>query len=246
MTARTLRTLVFISIVAIAMSCGGDKPEESGLTADLGSLMEGEPEMPAAAEVAPENVDVLFSDDLLQVSRISLEPGESLPELETNHRVYYRPDGLDELEISVAGDAAAVVEDNGTVAYVDAGTTTLTNVGEQPMEVIEVARTDVMLPEFLATDTAEPAPTSNELLDNDAVRVDELTLDGGASAELPEVPTRLIYSPVDSVLIFESADGETIQVPAGLSEAYTRPGDDVSVTNAGEDPVTVVIFDWFV
>jgi hypothetical protein len=103
-----------------------------------------------------------------------------------------------------------------------------------------------MLPEFLDTQAAEPALTGYELLDNDAVRVDELTLDGGATAMLPEVPTRLIYSPVDTILRFESADGEMIQVPAGLSEAYTRPGNDFSVTNPGEDAVTVVIFEWFV
>ncbi|MEJ2190607.1 MAG: hypothetical protein P8Y93_14635 [Acidobacteriota bacterium] len=245
MKARNFRYFAMTAIFLTAVACGGSKPEEKGLVEDLGSLMEGEPEVPAAAKAAPEKVDVLFADNLLQVSKIRLEPGESLPDVEANHRVYYRPEGFTELEIDTDGETDAALEENGAVAYVDIGTTTLTNNGSQPIEAIEVARSDAPMPEFLENEAPELTPNRTTLFDNDVVQVDELTLDPGATETMPQVPARLIYTPSESLLRFQPTGGESIQFPSDPFTAYARPGDDISVTNDGENTVTFVIFDWF-
>ena len=74
----------------------------------------------------------------------------------------------------------------------------------------------------------------------------ELTLEAGETAELSPAPVRLVYSMADSTLEYRSADGSTVEIPTGPSAAYARPGDDLSVRNPGDDPVTIVLFDWFV
>jgi len=245
MKARTFRFLIVTAIFLTAVACGGSKAEDKALVKDLGSLMEGEPEVPAAAKAAPEKVDVLFANNLLQVSKIRLEPGESLPDVEANHRVYYLSGGLTGLEIDTNGETDAGIEKNGTVAYVDSGTTTLINTGNQSLEAIEVARSDALMPEFLDNEAPKLVPRPATLFDNDVVQVDELTLDPGATEILPQVPTRLVYTPGESLLRFERKDGESIQVPSNPITAYARPGDDISVTNDGKNTVTFVIFDWF-
>jgi len=236
---------ILVMAIAVALGCGSDKPE-GGLVEDLGSLMPGEPEVPSVAETAPDNVEVLFADDLVHVSRITLRSGESIPELESGPRLYYQPLGLAELSIGNDGEIFMAELKSGEVRYVEPGAVTITNVAELPIELIEVARTAVMLPEFLESRASEPAPNQQTIFENDQVRVQELTLDGGDTADLSSVPIRVVYSPSDSVLEYRSADGETVPVSSGPSAAYSRPGDDLSVTNPGDETATVVIFEWLV
>ncbi len=233
-------------LVVTAAACGADSPPDEGLVEDLGTLMPGEPEVPDAAEAAPDNVTVLFADDLVHASRIMLRPGESVPEIETGHRLYFQPFGTAELAVDTSDETTMTTLTGGDVYQVEPGRVSITNVGTLPIEIIEVARTEVGLPEFLETEAANEIGGDSVLLNNDQVRVLELILEAGETAELSPAPVRLVFSMTDSTVEYRSADGATVEIPSGASAAYARPGDDLSVRNPGDDPVTIVLFDWFV
>jgi hypothetical protein len=232
-------------IVSVA-ACGSDSPPDEGLVEDLGSLMPGEPEVPDAAETVPDNVTVLFADDLLHVSRIMLRPGESVPEIESGHRLYFKPLGTAELAVDNNDVQTMTTLVGGDVYQVEPGMVSITNVGTLPIQLIEVARTEVALPEFLESERRTTAERGKLLLDSDQVRVVELALEAGETAELSPAPVRLVYSMNDSVLEYHPTDGDSVEIPSPASAVYIRPGDDVSVGNQGQEPATIVLFDWFV
>jgi hypothetical protein len=180
------------------------------------------------------------------VSEINLQPGESVPNLETNHRLYSHSAGAGELEIGSAGEAVPMELAIGDVRYVGPGEITITNSGEQPVTLVEVARTESMLPEYLETEVDAPAEPQSVLLSNDSARALELTMEPGQRVELAQVPIRVVYSPLASQLEYETADGDLIEVPAELATAYTRPGSDLSIRNAGDVTVTVIAFEWLI
>jgi hypothetical protein len=233
-------------LILVIAACGADSRPDDGLVEDLGTLMPGEPEVPEAAEAAPDNVTVLFADDLVHVSRIMLRPGESVPEIETGHRLYFQPLGTAELAIDNEDVQTMTTLVGGDVYQVEPGMVSITNIGSLPIELIEVARTDVNLPEFLETEATNEVGGDNVLLNDERVRVVELTLETGETAALSPAPVRLVYSVTESTVEYRSSDGTTVEIPSGASPAYTRPGDDLSVRNPGDDPVTIVVFDWFV
>jgi hypothetical protein len=233
-------------MIVVAAACGGQPEDETGLVEDLGTLMPGEPETPSSAEVAPDNVRVLFADDLVHVSEITLQPGESVPNLETHHRLYFHSAGAGELDIGTSDDAAPMELDIGDVRSVGPGEITITNTGQQPVILIEVARTESMLPEYLDTEVDTSAGAQKVLLVNDNARVLELTLKPGQRTELARVPIRVIYSPLASQLEYETADGDLVAVPSELATAYARSGSDLSISNAGDVSVTVIAFEWFI
>lgn len=239
----SIKLAVLALSIAVVQGCGSD-PAEDGLVEDLGSLMPGEPSVPEVADTLPENVKVLFADDLVHVSRVVLRPGESVPELESGHRLYYLPRGTAELAVDVDGDMTMTTLTSGNARYVEPGAASITNVGALPIELIEVARTVVMLPEYLETEAQDPIQPYEVVLENDQVRVREVTLESGETAELARVPVRLVYPLTESTLEYRPIDDDVVPIPGGPAAAYSRPGDDLSVTNPGEESVTIVTFDW--
>jgi hypothetical protein len=245
MSSRRILHLSAIMLLVIAAACGGE-PEETGLVEDLGTLMPGEPETPDAAEAAPDTTEVLFADDLVHVSKWTLPPGVSLPNAGSNHRLYFHSSGGGELEIGSRDESVRVPHEVGEVSYVAPDTVAITNVGVEPATVVEVTRTDVLLPEFLEVPAIEPTDIGHVIFANDVARTVELNLSPGQSADLGQVPIRVIYTPFSSRVEYRTADGDQIVIPSEVAEAYARPGDDHSITNVGEIPVTIIAFEWFI
>jgi hypothetical protein len=238
--------VIVIAIVLSLAGCGGSEPPEEGLVEDLGTLMPGEPVTPAAAEAAPDNVEVLFADDLVHVSRIALQPGETVPEIESGHRLYYHPNGDVELAIDRDGEETSVEITAGDLHYVEPGVVTITNAGLQGARLVEIARTDVMLPEFMEDDRPVASDGILTLFANDVVEVRQVTLQAGDSADLPVAPIRVVYTDSSALVSYRDAEGVEIEVSIDGASAHQRPGNDASVTNLADDPVTLVLFDWLV
>ncbi|MEE4273690.1 MAG: hypothetical protein V2I67_18590 [Thermoanaerobaculales bacterium] len=237
-----LAALVSAAVV-VGAGCGSDAPDES-LVEDLGSLMPGEPVVPQVAEKAPDNVTVLFADDVVHVSRIILRSGESIPVIEAGHRVYFLAMGTAELAVEDETESLLIRLNASDVHYVEPGVVSMTNVGDLPIELIEVARTPVMLPEFLETRVAEARFDNPVLYDNDWVRVHEMTVEPGSTIDLHPAPIRVVLPMNECDLEYRTVEDEVVVIPGGPSNPYARPGDDVSVSNPGDDAVTFVVFDW--
>lgn len=238
--------LTIVTAIACVLTCACGAPEE-GLVEDLGTLMPGEPESPEVAKAMPGIVKVFFADDLLHVSRITLRPGVSIPEIESGHRLYYLPIGTAELAIEQDGEMSLTNLSRGEIRYTAPGPVKITNTGALPVELIEVARTDVMLPEFLETPNQEAGFGHEILFENDMVIVRELNLEVDATADLSAVPVRAFYLDQETILEFASADGDVVPIPTTTpAAAYSRDGDDLSVTNRGDEPVRVVLFEWLI
>jgi hypothetical protein len=239
-------TVIVIAFVLSLAGCGGSEPPEKGLVEDLGTLMPGEPVTPDAAEAAPQNVEVLFADDLVHVSRIALQPGETVPEIESNHRVYYHPNGDVELAMDRDDEVSSIEIPAGDVHYLEPGVVTISNAGLQAARLVEVARTDVMLPEFMEDDRPAASEGILTLFANDVVEVRQVTLDAGESADLPLAPIRVVYTDSSAMISYRDADGVEFEVSLEGASAHQRPGNDAAVTNLADDPVTLVLFDWLV
>ncbi len=238
-------TVIAITLVLSLAGCGSEPPEK-GLVEDLGTLMPGEPVTPDAAEAAPESVEVLFADDLVHVSRIALQPGETVPGIESNHRLYYHPNGDAELAIDRDGEVTSAEITAGDLHYVEPGVVTITNASLQAAMLVEVARTDVMLPEFMELDRPAGSEGILTLFANDVVEVRQVTLQAGASADLPAAPIRVVYVDSSAMVSYRDAEGVEIEVSTDGASAHQRPGNDAAVTNLADEPVTLVLFDWLV
>lgn len=248
--SRIPRLLAITAVLALIVFGCSQEPPEEGLAADLGTLMEGEPDAPDLAQVAPEHSTILYADELVTVSRLELEPGETVPEHQANHRLLVATGGAGQLEVSRADTSTIEAFDRGEVRYVAPGEMSFDNTGEAPLELLTVTRTGVILPTFMEQRVAEVsdemADTGEVLLSNDHATVRRLELEPGASAELPAVPIRVVYPAGASALEYQTAAGDAEEITTDRADAYLRPGDDHTVVNRGDETATVMVFEWLI
>jgi hypothetical protein len=232
-------------VVLLAAACGQEPPEE-GLIEDLGTLMPAQPEPPEAAMAAPDLVEIVHADEFVTVSKLTLQPGDLIPEHRAYHRLLYASNGGGELQITHGETVVTEVFADREVRYVEPGIGTLENVGAQPFELLAVTRTDVDLPEFMEMEEPQPAELGRVVFETDRATVREITLEPGASADLPRVPIRIVFAIGTADLEYITADGEIERVRSDSFAAYSRSGADRSITNRGGEAVQLMIFEWLV
>lgn len=235
-----------VVVLAMAAACADQPADEGRLVQDLGSLMQPVPQAPAIAEVAPEHVEIVFADPLVQASVVTLGPGESIPEHDASHRVLLAVNGGGTLQVERDGQLLSEAFRDGEVRYLQPGTASFENLGELPLELVAVTRTGVALPEFMERDGDQAASPGRILLDNEAVRVRELALSPEETAELPAVPIRAVYALGALSLEYRTAAGEQEHVQTESAQAYSRAGNDEWVANRGEEDARFLVVEWLI
>ncbi len=234
--------LVMAGALAVLPGCG-QRPPKKGLVKDLETLMPGQPQVPPAAAEAPEDASILYADDLVSITRFSLEPGKEIPEHPADRRVLYFL-GSGTVEITHGGASHTVSATAGQVEYLEPGDYSVANSGEDALQFLIVDRTDVDLPADMAALTGGGVPPGDVVFSNADVRVWTLTIKPTDEAELPQVPIRIVYSESALVLAYTGAGGQTEEVDMAAGQAVGRAGNDVSVQDIGQGGGQIVVFEW--
>lgn len=241
---KSLTVLIAGLAVALAAGCGQEEPAEQGLVEDLSELMPAEPDVPESAEAAPEHTRIIYADEYVAVTAVSLAPGEEVPPHPGDERVLYaRTAGL--LEVGPADARLELELEPGLVVVLEPGSYAFDNVGETAIEGIVIARTELALPEMVEQPRTEPAPAGRLLFESDRLRVRELDLEPAVGYELGPVPLRVVYAPETVVLEYADAEGNTVDVETERFGVHVRRDVDRTVVNTGAEPSQVVVFEFF-
>lgn len=243
----TWTTLAVFGLAALLATAGCERePSDTGLVKDMETLLPAEPEVPETAVEAPEHTEIVHADELVSLVRITLEPGERVPEHDAPYRVLYAVSGGD-LEIGRGGEVETVPLGDGEVVTLEPGTYSVANVGDEPVELIAAARTDAALPVYAAAEEPEEdGGAGRVLLANDRVRVRVVDVGPDETVPLEPVPIRVVYTPATAVTLeYTTAAGDTVPVSTAVSQGHARPGDDQSVAVQGaSSPVRLIMFEW--
>jgi quercetin dioxygenase-like cupin family protein len=240
-TKLTMPAVVLATLMLVA--CGGREAPDGGLVEDLETIMPAEPEVPATAAEAPEHTEIVYAGTLVTITRIALEPVEAVPEHQAPYRVLYVVSGAD-LEVDHEGTLQVIPLEAGEVHALEAGKYSFRNVGDEPLELVAVARTDVDIPENMEFEPKTVPAAGWLLLETDRVRVRELDLEPDAMVELPAVPIRVVYARGAVVLEYVDASGEVERVETVAGATHVRPGGDRSVTVRGSEAGRIIVFEW--
>lgn len=233
-----------IAALVLLPACA-KKPPDKGLVKDLETLMPDQPQVPPAAAEAPQSATVLYADDLVGVTKLSLSPGEAIPEQPADRRVlYFLSSGT--LGVAQGGQTRTMPVQEGDVQFFPAGQYVVRNAGQESLSFLIVDRTDVDLPDYMAALTGGGVPPGDVVFSNADVRVWRLSIQPDEEADLPQVPIRIVYSQGALVLLYTAASGQTEEVHTAAGEAFGRAGDDTSVTDIGPEAGAIVVFEWLV
>ena len=194
----------------------------------------GEPADDAAASVALAAVrqDAL-QNEWVEAFTLTLDPGQSIAPHDGTSRVVY---ALGDYTVRyTAGDSVHEASWRAGEAHAHAaGTHAIANIGTTPARMLIVARTDAPLPggEAAATGGAASGGAA-PLLDDEAFRVDEVTLAPGASLPAHDGLARVIYALGDYTLRYEAEGAEPVERAQRAGEAHWHDADRHAMTNVG-------------
>lgn len=242
--SQLLMSLSLLALVA-TLACGGaEKPADEHLTGDLTDLMPAAPASPVAAEAAPERTTILFADPNVVVSRLQLEPGDTMPD----HR------GEDRVLLCLAGDGLTVsraeLETVRTTSAGDAlaigpGEATFTNQGEEPIIALLTSRSEVPLEDLpagtLPVDPEVMADGGELMLNTDAVAVVRTTLAPGDALPVVGAPLWIVFAEDGATLAVRQPDLDEVRVPLAAGEVLVRKDPDTALTNVGDAPASLFV-----
>jgi hypothetical protein len=248
------RTLIIVSLsLALAVVAGGcgQQPPEEGFVEDVATLMPEDPAVPPTYTLAPPGSIVVYGDEHVVAARIDLVPGDEIPEHELDGAVLY---GIDDADIRVIRNGEERLEEfeRGEVLALDAGrfafANPITDDGEPTADqLLFITRSEVSLPD-LPEEYAPFGPAEADdgvvLFEDETRRVVEVQLDARSSIALDVVPLRLVYAVTDAELSFadEVDAGNLVVLESG--EADARTARDIKLENVGDNPATVVLFEY--
>jgi quercetin dioxygenase-like cupin family protein len=206
------------------------------------------PDTPVAdiASAAPEHVSVALDNEWVRALRFSLEPGAQLPLHGGGDRVVY---SLSDYTIEWAEGDEAPTEMTWTAgkAHWHAGRAhAVRNIGSSVAEFLVVERRGAELPAeaLTASDTAAAPPSPEHgriVLENDALRVIELTLPPGESTGRHWGGHRVIFALSDYTVRWMEGDADPVEMSWSEGEAHWHQSGDHEVENIGDSPARFLV-----
>jgi len=228
------RLIALGTMLAVALTGCGNVTEEAPPPAA--------PETEAVADIATaasEEVSVVLENEWTRVMRFTLEPGAELPRHDASGRAIY---ALSDYTVEWTEGDEAPAEKSWTAGQAHwhaGGPHAVRNIGSSAAQFLVFERRGDALPaEEQTTDEVEAAPSSPEhgqvLLENEEVRVTEVTLEPGQSTGLHRGGHRVIYALSDYTIQWTEGDAEPVEVSWVEGQAHWHAPADHEVENTGE------------
>jgi quercetin dioxygenase-like cupin family protein len=186
---------------------------------------------------------VLLDGTYATVMRFELQPGQAQARHEGLDRAIY---SLNDYTLEWTEGEAEPVETSWTAGdahWHAAGPHAAKNVGEDVARYLVIARTAEPLPS--AEGEAEPDVSAGGhgklLLENEAVRVVEVTLEPGEATPRHPGGHRVIYAIGDYSIRWTEGEAEPEDVPWTAGEAHWHGPAEHSVENVGETPARYLV-----
>jgi quercetin dioxygenase-like cupin family protein len=207
------------------------------------------PEAEAVADIAtaaPQEVSVVHENEWARVMRFTLEPGSELPRHDASDRAIY---ALSDYTIEwTEGDEAPTDKSwtAGQTHWHAGGQHAVRNTGSSVAQFLVFERRGVALPsEAQTSDEAQTGPSSPEhgqtLLDNEAARVTEVTLEPGQSTGRHWGGYRVIYALSDYTIQWAEGDADPVEVSWSEGQAHWHQPADHEVENTGDSPARYLV-----
>jgi quercetin dioxygenase-like cupin family protein len=218
-----------------------------------GDVAEEAPPPPAPVETtvvdlstsAPKSVSVVLENEWVRATRITLEPGSQLPQHVGADRLVY---SLSDYTIEwIEGDGAPIEKSwtAGQAHWHGAGPHAMHNIGESTAELLVVERLGAALPADVTTadDTHADMPLEygRVVLDTDAVRAVEVTLEPGTSTERHSGGHRVVYALSDYTVQWTEGDAEPVEASWSEGQAHWHGAVDHEVENVGDSPARYLV-----
>lgn len=221
-----------IGLVATACSATPEKAEEVVI------------EKVEITEKEPDIARVVMDESWVKVVRFDVPPGKELPQHEGGNRIMY---WLTDAQIKMSEGGTERIEEHrmGTAQMHDAGTHSLTNVGEQDVSFVVFTRKDgTPLPEGDegGVDVGDSdLEISQFALDNEFVRVVRVTLPLEQSTSIHGGGARVIYALSNYTLGWEVGDGNQYTKEWKTGDAHYHGPGAHRATNIGNTVVDYVV-----
>lgn len=185
----------------------------------------------------------LFSNDYLQVNRVTLSPGEGLELHRGSARIVY---SLSDYTIrwTEDGESAEKGWREGGVHAHEALEHAVENTGDTIADFLVLSRTDTPLPAVDDPDDAAEVPGAyaRVVAQLDGARVLRVVLPPGAEQPLHAGAPRLVYSLNDYAAVFTTPEGERTEVELKTGDVHWHEAGPHAVANAGKETARFIIF----
>lgn len=231
---------VIVVALGLVVACGGQTdeapPAETVSEAPIADI----------ASAARDQVSVELENEWVRALRIKLEPGAQLPRHFGGDRVVY---SLSDYTIEwVEGDEAPTEKSwiEGEAHWHANGPHAVRNTGSSAAEFLVVERLDAELPAEAQTE-GDPSEESSQpehgrmLLENEAVRVAEVTLEPGESTGLHRGGVRVVYALSDYVIRWTEGDADPVEVSWSEGQAHWHQPAEHAVENTGDLPARYLV-----
>jgi quercetin dioxygenase-like cupin family protein len=196
----------------------------------------------------PDHTDVVLDNDYVKAVEFTLQPGDKLPMHEGRPRAVF---ALSDYAIrwTEGGEISEKTWQQGDVHWHEDTNHAIENIGDTEARYLVVARKDSVLPSDegyeLASDASQVDTLhSSLLLDNEFVRVIEVSLPAGASQPMHDGINRLVYSLSDYTITYTSGNMRSNEVQTAAGTAHWHNADEHAVENTGETDAHWVIFEF--
>jgi quercetin dioxygenase-like cupin family protein len=198
------------------------------------------------ASAGPEQVSVALENEWVRALRMTLEPGAQLPRHVGGDRVVWT---LSDYTIEWAeGDEppTEMIWTAGQAHWHVGGAHAVRNTGSSVAEFLVVERRGVELPaEAQTTSDTQAVALSPEpgpiVLENDAVRVAELTLPPGESTGRHWGGHRVVFALSDHTIRWTEGDADPVEMSWSEGEAHWHQSGDHEVENIGDSSARFLV-----
>jgi len=232
----TMRTVQFLMIFLFLSACtGGNTPEN-----------EQEPTADTEKEITNESLSgveqSLLENDHVNVLKVTLKPEESLPWHRGGPRVIYSASDYSVRFKQNPDDKTSQQESfkKGELHWHSKNTHSVKNTGSTKAEFIVFMRKPGSFPEqadySAKSDLAEEMPDDADVvLENEAVKVINVTLDGGQEVPMHQGVKRLVYSLKDYSLRFNTPNDEAEKQDFEAGDVHWHEGGAHAIENTGDE-----------
>ena len=227
--------IAFLLIPALFLGCGADEPREAEVEV-----------VRDIVAAAPEMASVVFENEYVRAILFRLQPGDELPEHAGHGRAVY---SLSDYRIhwTEAGESSEKEWRAGQAHWHDALDHAVSNIGESEAVFLVVARKDASLPATADYHVDHDAASTEAghahlVVENEHVRITDVTLPPGAAQTPHHGLNRLVYSLSDYSIRYTSDRLDDVEGSFASGEAHWHEADEHAVENIGTTEARFVIF----
>ena len=232
------RVAVLAAALAVVIACGGVEQEAP--------MTETTTEEPLAdiVSVAFESAAVFLENEWVRVLRVTVEPGSEVPRHDASDRVVY---ALSDYTIEwTEGEAPPTTKSwtAGQAHWHESGAHAVRNIGESVAEYLVIERLGTALPAEAAPadDVQAAAPEHGSiLLENDAVRVAEISLEPGQSTGPHPGAHRVVVALSDYTIQWTEGEADPVEVSWSEGDAHWHEPGIHEVENIGDGPARYLV-----